>query len=301
MIKKRGLLFTLASIITIGNLLAQIGINTEHPKSDLDVNGNIHVAGNLLVGGDDNTKGTAGTKNMLLISQGEGFVPQWKKIDGFEVIKDGKWYLTGTIGKIDNDGGLVLNFAKYGTGADVYNEGLELNQLSTDDVYDWRYNVGTVVHYWKEFKNMDFTIPASDKKMRVFITLQLPLQAFWPGQVNRVSQNYVSGAFGVFKESASSNAGNKIVSMVASMQGACFGAGVNNTPIATLTMITAFDIDAGATDSVFRILGTMRNTDVSDYNRALLYMGTDIYGDQSSRAAFNRLTLKVEIFSSVVE
>ena len=300
MIKNKRMFFLLISIITVSNLLAQVGINTDQPLSDLDVKGSTRITGRILTGGDDSSKGASGTKNMLLISQGEGLVPQWKEVKGFEVIKDEKWYLLGTVSKIDTTGGIILSaipypstLPTYETGAEIYDVQYKVKQ-STTNQYDWVVDDGLTPprqFLWREFKNMDFTIPASNKQIRLMLSVQLPIQASWAKPTDLTAENWISCAFGVFKEGSSV----KQLSLVASTQGGCFGAGENNSPTKTLTLIVAIDVPPSATDSKFRLLGTRRNNDAP--NPSLMYMGTDKDGNQSDRLEFTRLTLKLDVFA----
>ena len=58
---------------------AQIGINTNSPKAQLDVNGDVSFRGKIAV---LDAAGTAfeGNNDQLLVSRGEGFTPVWKSL-----------------------------------------------------------------------------------------------------------------------------------------------------------------------------------------------------------------------------
>lgn len=66
--------------LTTGLLLsAQVGINTNSPKAQLDVNGDLSFRGKIAV---LDAAGTAfeGNNDQLLVSRGEGFAPVWKSL-----------------------------------------------------------------------------------------------------------------------------------------------------------------------------------------------------------------------------
>ncbi|WP_413534019.1 hypothetical protein [Empedobacter brevis] len=73
----------------------QVGINTELPKSTLDVEGEVVLRNSLRVGGTDKTKGDAGLKDQILISQGEGLPPTWRYTN-IPFIENGQYKLINT-------------------------------------------------------------------------------------------------------------------------------------------------------------------------------------------------------------
>ncbi|UHO38033.1 hypothetical protein H5J24_21025 [Chryseobacterium capnotolerans] len=61
-------------------LSAQVGINTESPKAQLDVNGDVNLRDKIAVlDVTDNTL-SLGNNDQLLVSQGEGYPPIWKTL-----------------------------------------------------------------------------------------------------------------------------------------------------------------------------------------------------------------------------
>ena len=297
---KKRILSVFTSIILVSNLLAQIGINTEQPLADLDVNGNTRITGNLLFGGNDNTKGTAGTKNMLLVSQGKDAAPEWKIVENFDIIKDAKWYLLGTISNIDTKGGIALNSKENQTGGVTYDLNYTVTQTPEEtrvNAYKWGCTHEGARQFWQEFEGMDFTIPASNKAIRAFINLQLPIRAVWP-QSTGVNTYFISCVVGVFKENTSSS-NPKTLTLAASIQGGCIGTEVVNKPTTTLTMVSVIEIPASTTASKFRLLGAGRTFSTINLKDPMLYMGRDEVTTNSDREAFTRATLKVDIFASV--
>ncbi|MEJ5103109.1 MULTISPECIES: hypothetical protein [Chryseobacterium] len=61
-------------------LSAQVGINTDSPKAQLDVNGDLNLRDKIAVlDATDNTL-SIGNNDQLLVSQGEGYAPIWKTL-----------------------------------------------------------------------------------------------------------------------------------------------------------------------------------------------------------------------------
>ncbi|MDQ0066483.1 hypothetical protein [Chryseobacterium lathyri] len=62
------------------SLSAQVGIKTDSPKSQLDVNGDINLRSKIVVlNVTDNTL-SQGNNDQILVSQGEGYPPIWKSL-----------------------------------------------------------------------------------------------------------------------------------------------------------------------------------------------------------------------------
>lgn len=67
-------------LVSAGLLLsAQIGIKTESPKANLDVNGDVNFRNKIVIVNPDNTL-FQGNNDQLLVSQGEGYPPTWKTL-----------------------------------------------------------------------------------------------------------------------------------------------------------------------------------------------------------------------------
>ena len=89
--QKLHLPFLLISSLSI----AQVGIGTSSPISKLDVNGEVVLRGSLRVGGTDTTKGKAGEKDQVLVSQGVGNSPTWKYVN-VPFMENGQYKLINT-------------------------------------------------------------------------------------------------------------------------------------------------------------------------------------------------------------
>ncbi|BAP29265.1 uncharacterized protein CHSO_0228 [Chryseobacterium sp. StRB126] len=61
-------------------LSAQVGINTESPKSKLDVNGDLNLRDKIAVLDATDNSLSLGNNDQLLVSQGEGYAPIWKTL-----------------------------------------------------------------------------------------------------------------------------------------------------------------------------------------------------------------------------
>lgn len=61
-------------------LSAQVGINTNSPKSKLDVNGDLNLRKKIVVLDPTNNILSEGNNDQLLVSQGEGYPPIWKTL-----------------------------------------------------------------------------------------------------------------------------------------------------------------------------------------------------------------------------
>ncbi|WP_314241257.1 hypothetical protein [Empedobacter tilapiae] len=85
-------------------LFAQVGVNTNIPKSKLDVEGDVVIRGPLRVGGSDLIKGNAGEKDQVLVSQGEGKAPLWKYVK-VPFMENGQYKLINTY-VVDDDKGI---------------------------------------------------------------------------------------------------------------------------------------------------------------------------------------------------
>lgn len=105
---------------------SQVGINTETPKSQFDVNGDLTIRNKVLVGGDDATLGNPGVKGQVLVSSGPGEPPRWLTLN----IPDdqGKYYLIYNDTFDDRTG--VSFFSSETTGLNTYTKGTLLTSLS---------------------------------------------------------------------------------------------------------------------------------------------------------------------------
>lgn len=68
-------------LFTSGLLLsAQVGINTDSPKSTLDVNGDLNLRNKIVLFDATDNSLSQGNNDQLLVSQGEGYPPIWKTL-----------------------------------------------------------------------------------------------------------------------------------------------------------------------------------------------------------------------------
>ena len=167
------------------------------------------------------------------------------------------------------------------------------------DVYAAKTVTVQVKKYWTEFNNMGFTIPAYDKPMKVFIIIQLPVQAYWNKEIDNKKTYWISCAYGVY--GISTPTGIKEVKLVGSMQESCYGSGEVDTPESLVTLITAIEVPASTKERNFLILGTRRNqsktglTDSKDVKYTKMYMGAPL-SKSANDTTFKRMTMRVDFF-----
>lgn len=65
---------------------SQVGINTVTPQATLHTVGNLQLTKELSVGGTSNTYGNVGNPNNILVSNGAGVAPEWKKVQDIQII-----------------------------------------------------------------------------------------------------------------------------------------------------------------------------------------------------------------------
>lgn len=300
MINTQKIILSLFLFIYFSNItFCQIGINTEKPTSALDVNGNTRITGPFLVGGDDNTNGSAGSLNQYLVSQGAKSAPVWKNISAEDYVIVGRIVYLSSISKIDNSGGITLKYPDDFTGSESYLNSYTVSQSAAEIGTDkWYVTFPVGKRYWTEFEDMNFTIPAYNKLMRVFITIQVPLQAYWPRVQSSTTTAWISGAYGVFQKSSTTQA-----KLVGSMQRACYGTGDSNTPETLATLVTAIDVPASTAERTFMILGTGRSESIvpspggkpeDNMNQTLLYMGAPLPGAKD--ISLKRMTMRIDFF-----
>lgn len=105
---------------------SQVGIKTETPKSQLDVNGDATFRGKVYTEGTDTNLGNPGVKGQVLVSSGPGQPPRWLTLN----IPDdqGKYYLIYN-DTFDDHTGVSFSSSEI-TGLNAYAKGTLLTSLS---------------------------------------------------------------------------------------------------------------------------------------------------------------------------
>lgn len=105
---------------------SQVGIKTETPQSQLDVNGSVTFRGKVYTEGDDATVGNPGVKGQVLVSSGPGAPPKWLTLN----IPDdqGKYYLIYN-DTFDDRTGVSFSSTEI-TGLNAYAKGTLLTSLT---------------------------------------------------------------------------------------------------------------------------------------------------------------------------
>lgn len=107
-------------IILANSAYAQMGIQTQNPKTSLDVNGDVNVAGKIYTGGTDTSLGDPGDRNKAFTSNGDTDAVSWEDVK-IPVGYEGGLYLTSVEALSDRVG---LNLTTTGFGTYAENEAL---------------------------------------------------------------------------------------------------------------------------------------------------------------------------------
>jgi hypothetical protein len=296
---KKSIILALYLLLLSSTYAQKVGINTENPTSALDINGSVRVSGNLLVGGDDNTSGSAGTAGQFLISKGAGLSPEWQTVTT-PVPDEGDWYLLGSISRVDTQGG--LRFTSDETSfSTAYQEGnYTVGQQKGNKVGNvWE--LGTVM--WKEFEDFAFDLPAFDAPIRMVVNLQVLAQGSWAASAaNPDDEVWISYCVGVFKEQAPIYPTTQKRSglMLASRQGGCrgFRGEGSNTPMELVTMTVTLDFPANQAEKLL-ILGTRRNSNYYG-NSGYITLGKLLDDSAVDDTLLRRATMRVDIYKKIV-
>jgi len=153
-------------LLTINSAYGQVGIQTEKPQSELDINGDMNVSGKVYTSGTDNSIGDPGSKNKALTSNGDNAAVTWEEVKiplGYE----GGLYLT-TVEAISDTSG--LNLAKSGSG--IYNE---FSSLDSE---------------WKEIPGLTKAVTVSYPNNKIHVQFQTTAQINFTG-----SASFACGVF----------------------------------------------------------------------------------------------------------
>lgn len=90
------------------SLFAQVGVNTNTPRTTLDVQGDLGIRSKIYLGGDETTIGKLGDVGSVLVSQGTNQSPAWKVLRRPE-FKPETYYLINYEAS-STDVGLIFNY-----------------------------------------------------------------------------------------------------------------------------------------------------------------------------------------------
>ncbi len=82
---------------------AQVGINTENPQTELDINGSLQLRQDLNVGGTASTTADPGVFGQTITSQGSNSSAEWKSLK-VPFLEDGQFQLINSHSRIDQVG-----------------------------------------------------------------------------------------------------------------------------------------------------------------------------------------------------
>lgn len=171
-------LILLTFLINFGLASAQVGIETESPQSDLDVNGDVTIRQELRLKGTPTTQGNPGQIGQVLFSQEGSNEPTWKFVN-VPFIEEGQIQLKYSFAVVDEIG------IEFPTGPGDLNE---LNALGT-----------TLNSSWTEIPGLRTNIEVQKPVNKVSILFQSGVEM--PNTYNPEvdAKYYVRYACGIFQ------------------------------------------------------------------------------------------------------
>jgi len=150
----------------------QVGIKTENPEKDLDINGDISLRKELRIGGNEFMKGDPGQYGQVLISQGTNVPPKWKFLN-IPFLEDSEIKLQQSYAIMDETG---IDFA---TGAGDGNYIGALNEPLTG--------------LWKKIAGLTTTISVNRPKNKVAFFFQTGVEMSYTAGASNT--RYICGVF----------------------------------------------------------------------------------------------------------
>lgn len=170
-------LILLTFLINFGLASAQVGIETESPQSDLDVNGDVTIRQELRLKGTPTTQGNPGQIGQVLFSQEGSNEPTWKFVN-VPFIEEGQIQLKYSFATIDEIG---IQFPA-GTG--------DLDDLSV---------LGeTLDNAWTEIPGIETTVEIKGSQNKVSLMFQSGVEmpnTYSADNMTKFYVRYVCGAF----------------------------------------------------------------------------------------------------------
>lgn len=280
-------------LVLWGNIYGQIGINTEDPTSALDVNGSVRVTDNLLVGGDDSTAGSAGTAGQFLISKGLGYAPEWQTVTT-PVPDMGEWLLLGSISRTDTKGGLKFQTFADASGSEDYSNNYTIIRATRNDV-NWYEDTMFPSGFWREFEDFAFSVPAYDTPIRLVISFQVLIQAWWelkPDATN--TEAWISYSLAVF------NKQNQRKAQIAGCRtGGARGHVTEgaNTPTELSTVTLTLDLPANKAADL-GVFGTLRNS--INTSSGYITMGKPLDNATTDDSMLRNTTMRIDVYKKIV-
>ncbi|KMQ68291.1 hypothetical protein ACM39_10525 [Chryseobacterium sp. FH2] len=105
---KKTVYYGVVGLLLSIHVRAQVGIGTEAPNSNLDVNGKTTLRKELRVGGTSLQTGNAGLNGQVLVSQGEGLPATWKTVN-VTFMEEGQYKLINSYLSSDQNGIITLS------------------------------------------------------------------------------------------------------------------------------------------------------------------------------------------------
>jgi len=189
---------------------SQVGINTNHPQSTLDINGDLTIRNELKVGGTNSTAGNPGQDKYVLVSQGTGTAPQWKasKVGFYEA---GEYRIMESRFTTDQTG---INFGNLsiGDGIATSTTGETLTQVSPK---------------WTEIAGLATAFNINNVDNRINLSFQTGVEM---SDIGNNDNQFVRFACGIFVD-------DQLVSLRSDQINGVYGKGNKNQSIFTLNYI----------------------------------------------------------------
>ncbi|MDU1906237.1 MAG: hypothetical protein E6772_15820 [Dysgonomonas sp.] len=283
-------------LVLFGNVYAQVGINTEKPTSSLDVNGSVRITDNLLVGGDDNTLGSAGIAGQVLISKGGGATPEWQTVTGVPIPINGNWYLLNSLSRVDMKGGLRFIPSEY-SGSTAYPQNYMIYRRDTYPQGTWSVDGGTSLKkLWKEFEDFTIDIPAFVDDIRVVINLQILVQGNWDSDNSNTDPAWISYAIAAFEDLGTTPESALLVATRQSGVVGSFVAG-STQPQDLATLVLTVDVPANKATKL-RIMATERISSTAMKNKYLTF-GQVLDNATIDDTILRRATMRADIYGKI--
>jgi len=255
--------------LLIANLSAysQVGINTENPKTTLDVNGDFQIRGEFRAGISTDDVVAVGTSGQYLMSQGSELPPVWADMEVPQL----------------NTGDYVLKDTQFAEDK----VGLSITALSNSALNEG----ATLDSQWSVLEGLTTDITVSKDKNRIMFTSQTVLQFSYEG-VLVADASWATTLCGIFI--GKKGADRSTFKLVAVRQAYVKG---SHYPQLSFTLISSYDdIEVGEHEVVV----AFQRRDGSDTLNALpIYIGRGFDNGkavQVSNNFMNKSVIRVDVF-----
>ena len=263
--KKKTFLCLLFGLSFTSYSFSQMGINTELPKADLDVNGDVQFRGEIKFGVNPDDEITTGKAGQYLMSQGPGLPPTWGEIEIPEL----------------NTGDYVLRDTRFSEDR----IGLILTTEITGDI-----SVSSKLDAnWSVIDQLTTSFTTTQNTNRIMVTMQTVAQTEFGTIVDDdYSTEFIGGIF-VGKKGESYSNFNLLASRPSRVRGGHY-------PAFAYTLISSFDnLAAGEYELV--VAFQRKESTYADLTAVPLHLGKGLPpGLGVSNDFMNKSILRVDVF-----